>query len=218
MIGGAIAAPIGIFLQEFVVTPLLGELARGIWSTETLHDWFFIVALPGLFTQGLVREGAKFVPVVIYWLCLKREMNAKLGLVVGAMAGAGFGLLEAQWTLNYIFHLGWAWENIQEYGILMAFAGFWETFFIMGYNIAAGALAGWGLGRGYGWQFYLLAAVAYTILMYIPALGEGQLIKDFQVELVIAAWALLLTGIVLWLRSTGNNKDDEVKRKSAKGN
>lgn len=105
--GGAIAAPIGIFLQEFMVTTWLGELARKIWSPETLNNWFLVVAAPGLFVQGLVREGAKFVPVVTYWLCKRREISPRFGLAIGAIAGAGFGILEAQWTLNYIIHSGW---------------------------------------------------------------------------------------------------------------
>jgi len=207
--GGAIAAPIGIFLQEFLVKPELWKLARVIWSLETLNDWSLVASIPGLFLQGLVREGSKFVPVVVCWLCLKREINPRLGLAIGAIAGAGFGILEAQWTLNYIFHSGWVWEYVQKSGVFMAFAGFWETFFILGYNIAAGALAGWGLGRGWGWQFYLFAAVAYMILMCSPTLAEGHLIEDLQVEFVIAAWSLLLTGILLWMRGH-ENKEKEI--------
>ena len=139
------------------------------------------------------------VPVVVYWWRSGRIMGSQRGLTIGAVAGAGVGLLEAQWTLNFILGSGWVWGDVQTYGVVKL-AGFWETFFILGFNVASCALAGWGLGKGWGWQFYLLASFAYAILLYTPALAEVHLVEGIQLEFVIAAWALLLTGVVLWLR------------------
>jgi len=207
--GGAILASLAIVLVQLVATPVVGGLFRKIWSAQTLGDWFPLVVIPRLFTLGLVREGVKLVPVIVYWLCSGRKIQPKLGLALGAVAGAGFGVLEAQWVLKFIFADGWSWADVQKFGTVIALSGFWETFFILGYNIAACALAGWGLGKGWGWQFYLLAALAYVVLMYSPLLAQVELVGVVQMELIIATWALLLTGIVLWLgRMRGSSKED----------
>ena len=213
--------------MEKIVEPQMGKTSKSVhagilniisavlsflWTISLFIGWAIVSEVWTV--PGGVGDIPKFVPVVTYWLCKRREISPRLGLAIGAIAGAGFGTLEAQWTLNYIIHSGWTWGAIQEYGVFIAFAGFWEAFFAMSYNIAVVALAGWGLGRGWGWQFYLLAALAYMILMYSPALQEGNLMEALQVELVIAAWALLLTGLVLWLRGYGN-KEKEVNRQSA---
>ncbi|MBM3149145.1 MAG: hypothetical protein FJ022_02370 [Chloroflexi bacterium] len=208
--GGAILTPVAIVLVQLVATPVVGGLFRKIWSAQTLKDWFPLVVIPRLFILGLVREGVKLVPVIVYWLCKGRKILPKFGLSLGAVAGAGLGFLEAQWVLKYIFADGWSWADVQKYGAVIALSGFWETFFILGYNIAACALAGWGLSKGWGWQFYLLAALAYVVLMYSPLLAQVELVGVVQMELIIASWACLLTGIVLWLgRRGGPGKDDD---------
>lgn len=205
--GGAILAPVAIFLVKFIATPVVGGLFRRVWSAQTLQDWFLLAVIPRLFVLGLAREGVKLVPVVVYWLCKGRKMEPKLGLALGAVAGAGFGVLEAQWVLKYIFADGWSWADVQKYGAVIALSGFWETFFIVGYNVAACALAGWGLGKGWGWQFYLLVALAYAVLMYSPLLAQVELVGFVQMELIVATWALLLTGVALWLRE--NRRDSK---------
>jgi hypothetical protein len=205
LVGGAILAPIAIFLAEFIAVPAFGELLKRIWSAETLQSWFLLAIVPGLFVNGLCREGIKLVPVVVYWWLKGREISPRIGLAVGAVAGVGFGILEAQWTLNYILASGWSWGGWQSSGVTNL-AGFWETFFVVGFNTASCALVGWGLGKGWGWQFYLLAAFAYTILMYTPVLLQYQLISGVQAELIIAGLTLLLAGVVFWLRETGKEE------------
>jgi RsiW-degrading membrane proteinase PrsW (M82 family) len=152
-----------------------------------------------MYLFGLVREGFKLLPVVVYWWRNGRDIEPKLGLAAGAVSGAGFGIFEAQWTLNYILATGWSWEYVQMKGVT-ALGGFWETFFIIGVNVASCALAGWGLARGRWWQFYLLAALVYLIPNYTYVLVSKELITGVQAELLIAAWALMVTGVVLWLR------------------
>jgi hypothetical protein len=152
-----------------------------------------------MYIFGLVREGFKLLPVAVYWWRNGRDIEPRLGLAAGAVSGAGFGILEAQWTLNYILANGWSWENVRMQGVI-ALGGFWETFFVIGVNVASCALAGWGLAKGWGWQFYLLAAFAYFFMNYIAVLVGSGLISAVQAEFLIAAWALIATGVVLWLR------------------
>jgi RsiW-degrading membrane proteinase PrsW (M82 family) len=196
---GAVLAPIAIAVTAFPVRFVTLWVYNSIWSQETLTQWALLASLPSIYLFGLVREGLKLLPVVVYWWRNGRDIEPKLGLAAGAASGAGFGIFEAQWTLNYVLASGWSWEIVQNRG-LAALAGFWETFFIIGVNIASCALAGWGLARGRWWQFYLLAALVYLIPSYTYVLVSKELITGVQAEFVIAAWALIATGLVLWLR------------------
>jgi hypothetical protein len=196
---GAILAPIAIAITVFPLRLGISWVYGSLWSQETLTQWALLASLPSMYLFGLVREGFKLVPVVVYWWREGRDIEPKLGLAAGAVSGAGFGIFEAQWTLSYIFSSGWSWEKVQIEG-LVALAGFWETFFVIGVHVASCALAGWGLARGWGWKFYLLAALVYLFPSYTYVFVNKELITAVQAEFFIAAWALLATGVVLWLR------------------
>jgi len=196
---GAILAPIAIAVTVFPLRLGISWVYGSFWSQETLAQWALLASLPSMYLYGLVREGFKLLPVVVYWWREGRNIEPKLGLVAGAVSGAGFGILESQWTLNYILASGWSWESVQMQGIV-ALGGFWESFFVIGVNVASCALAGWGLARGWGWKFYLLAAFVYLFPNYSYVLLSKELITGVQAEFLIAAWALIATGVALWLR------------------
>jgi RsiW-degrading membrane proteinase PrsW (M82 family) len=146
-----------------------------------------------------VQEGAKLVPVVVYWWRSGKNIDPKLGLIIGAVAGAGFAIFEAQWAHNQIFASGWTWEAVQTYGF-WALAGFWERFFTAAAHIAFSALAGYGLARGWGWRFYLVASVLHGLLNYGAVLWQAELLTNIQVEIYIAVLAVLVMAWALWLR------------------
>jgi len=196
---GAILAPIAIAVTVFPLRAGISWVYGSFWSQETLAQWALLASLPSMYLFGLVREGFKLLPVVVYWWCNGRNIEPKLGLAAGAVSGAGFGILEAQWTLNYILASGWSWETVQMQGIV-ALGGFWESFFVLGTQVASCALVSWGLARGWGWQFYLLAAFVYFLPTYSYVLVSKELITGMQAEFLIAAWALIATGVALWLR------------------
>jgi hypothetical protein len=197
--GGAVLAPIAIVVAAFPLRAGISWVYDYLWSRETLTQWALLTSIPSMYLFCLVREGFKLLPVVVYWWRGGRNIEPKLGLAAGAASGAGFGILEAQWTLNTVLASGWSWWNVQAEGPV-ALAAFWETFFVVGVNVAVCALAGWGLARGRGWQFYLLAAFGYFVMNYSAVLVGSGLISAVQAEFLIAAWALIVTGVVLWLR------------------
>ena len=82
----------------------------------------------------------------------------------------------------------------------MALAGFWERFFAVAFHIAASALAGYGLARGWGWQFYLLAAFMHSLLNYSAVLLQVGVFTIVHVEIYAAIVAVLVTDVALWLR------------------
>jgi len=186
----------------FIQTPLqiwTGQALMHFWSQEILMRWILLAAIPQILLTGLVQEGAKLVPVVVYWWRSGKSLDPKLGLAIGAVAGAGFAIFEAQWAHSQILTSGWTWEAVQTYGF-WALGGFWERFFTAAAHIAFSALAGYGLARGRGWQFYLIASVLHGLLNYGAVLWQAELLTGVYVEIYIAGIAVLVTAWALWLR------------------
>ena len=186
----------------FIQIPLqfwTGQALNHFWSQEILIRWLLLAGIPAILLSGLVQEGSKLVPVVVYWWRKGRSIDPKLGLAIGAVAGVGLGIFEAQWAHNTIFAAGWNWEAVRTGG-LVALAPFWERFFAVAFHTASCALAGWGLAKGWGWQFYLIASFLHAFLNYsVVLLQSGIFIADCSATF-LAAGAVLVTGGVLWLR------------------
>jgi len=201
-----VSAFLTLLAITFVQIPLqnwAGEAMMHFWDRMTLVDWLLLAGIPGVLLSGLAQEGAKMVPMVVWWWRSGRNIDPKLGLAIGAIAGAGFGIFEAVWVHNRLFAAGWTMQALQTDGFL-GVAGFWERFFAIGFHIAVSALAGYGLAKGKGWQFYLIAAGLHALLNY------GAVVRQYiyfqkgfdtlvQVEVfvailavAVAVWALLL--------------------------
>jgi len=187
---------------SFVQIPLqfwAGQALDHFWSQEILERWILLAAIPSILLSGLVQEGSKLVPVVVYWWRGGRNIDPKLGLAIGAVAGVGFGIFEAQWAHNVIFASGWTWEWVQTYG-LWALGGFWERFFAVAGHIAWSALAGYGLAKGWGWQFYLVASALHALANYSAVLLQAGLLTAVHAEIYVAVLAVMVTAWALWLR------------------
>jgi len=167
--------------------------------------WLLLAGIPQILLSGLVQEGSKLVPVVVYWWRKSRSIDPKLGLTIGAVAGMGLGVFEAVWAHNTIFASGWSWEAVQTGGLL-ALAGFWERFFAVAFHIAASALAGYGLAKGWGWQFYLIASSLHGLLNYSVALLQSGIFTIVHLEIYAAVFAVLVTAGALWLRWRKTNE------------
>ncbi len=197
-----ISAILSLISASFIQIPLqilVGQALGQFWSQEMLLRWILLAGIPQILLSGLVQEGSKLVPVVIWWLGEERTLEPKMGLVIGAVAGAGLGVFEAVWVHNSIFAAGWGWDMV-EAGGYMALAGFWERFFVVAFHIASCALAGWGLARGWGWQFYLLAAFLHGLLNYGVVLLQAGLFTIVHLEIYAAVSAIIVTAAALWLR------------------
>lgn len=139
------------------------------------------------------------VPMVVWWWRQGRNITPGLGLAIGAVAGLGLGVFEAVWVHNQIFAAGWTWQAVQTGG-LVALAGFWERFFTVAAHISFSALAGYGLAKGRGWQFYLLASFLHSLLNYSAVLLKAGVMTAIHVEMYLAVVAVLVTAAALWLR------------------
>lgn len=178
---------------------LAGQALLYFWSQGTIIRWLLLAGIPSILLSGLVQEGAKLVPVVFYWRRYQQHFTPKFGLIAGAVSGAGFGIFEAIWVHNTIFSSGWTLAAIQTGGF-MALLGFWERFFTVGFHIGVSALAGYGLAKGKGWQFYLIAAFLHGLVNYSVILIQARVLTMIQVEIYIVIFAVVIFAVTMWLR------------------
>ena len=199
LVGGGIMAPVAYAFIDLPLQTWSGQLMVHSWSEEVIWRWSLVAVVLQILLSGLVQEGCKLVPVVVYWWRRGRNLAPKLGLVIGAVGGAGFGILEAQWIHNTLLAAGWGWANVQAVGV-EALVVFWERFLVIAFHTATCAFAGYGLAKGWGWQFYLLASFVHALLYCAVFFTEMELISNLQMETFIATLAMVVTGGVLWLR------------------
>lgn len=199
LIASAIITPVAISFIQIPLQELAGQILGIFWSQEILIRWIFLAVIPAMLLSGLIQEMAKLVPVIVYWWRKGKDIDPRLGLLVGAVAGAGFGIFEAQWMLNSIFASGWSWEAVQTNG-LVSLTGFWERFFILAFHTASTALAGYGLAKGKGWRFYLMVSLVHAFLNYSAVFAQTGLGTLIQMEIFIAVVSVLTAGVALWLR------------------
>jgi RsiW-degrading membrane proteinase PrsW (M82 family) len=197
--GSAFLSWVAVAFIQIPLQAMTGQALNYFWSQEALMRWLLLAGIPQILLSGLVQEGSKLVPVVVYWRRSSRNIDPKMGLAIGAVAGLGFGVFEAVWAHNQVLAADWTWGAVQASGVV-ALAPFWERLFAVPAHIAFSALAGYGLARGWGWQFYLLAAFLHGLLNYGVVLLQTGLINAIQLEIYAAVFAVLVTAGVLWLR------------------
>jgi hypothetical protein len=198
-----------VICYSFIQIPLqqlAGWIIQQVWSTDFINRNILFTAIPSLLVASLVQVGAMLIPVVAYWWRKNRAIEPKFAIMLGAVCGAGFGLFESQWILNAAFAMGWSTSLFQSQGVAAIFP-FVERFFIVGFHAATIAFAAYGLARGFGWQYYLLAALIDTVLNYGVLLFNVKFFNYIQVEIFIIIWALLITALMLWLRWRRPNKE-----------
>ena len=201
LVGSALLSWVAVAFVQLPLQYWSGLVLHYFWSEDVLMSWLLLSGIPVILFSGLVQEGSKLVPVVICWLRSGRNIDPKLGLVIGAVAGLGLGVFEAVWAHNLILKSGWAiaWGWKWQF-YLIALAPFWERFFVIAFHTASCALAGWGLARGWGWQFYLIVSFAHAFINYSAMLKVSGVLTTIQVGMFVAVWALIVVGGALWLR------------------
>jgi len=83
--GGAVLAPIAIAVAAFPLRFGVSWLYGTYLSQEDITKWALLLSLPSIYLFGLVREGFKLVPVVVYWWCNGKDIEPRLGLAAGAV-------------------------------------------------------------------------------------------------------------------------------------
>ena len=159
-------------------------MGRGIISWRFSDYWSNCYANYWIDSGRIKTDTSNHIPS-IYW----QSIDPKLGLAIGAVAGVGFGILKAQSILNTSYISG-----------SMNFAQIWEVFLLVAIHISTCAIAGYGMYKGQGGRFYLLAALLFAIMSYIPYLIIAPEISAILVQILLTFWAILVTGVSLWIR------------------
>jgi RsiW-degrading membrane proteinase PrsW (M82 family) len=195
--GAAVYAPAIAWIQAPLQNLLGNWLIKQI-GQETFVTWLLLAGIPLILITAVVSEGAKMLPVFVYWLFRRKTMTPAQGLAVGAIAGAGFAVFESQWLLNSNFAAGFAWSMVSQYGV-PALSGFIERFFTTAFLIATASLVGYGLAKGRGWQFYVLVTGLHLLLTYSALFIYQGLMTTIQRDLIVAFIAIITFGVILWL-------------------
>jgi RsiW-degrading membrane proteinase PrsW (M82 family) len=198
----AILALLAIVAIQMPLQALTGLLLSRAFAPETIMTWIYVLGIPQILLSGLVQEAAKLLPVLYVWQRSDRFLDPKVGLIVGAAAGLGFGVFEAMWALNQAYAAGWTWAAVSTAGFL-GLTPVWERFSAVAGHIAFSALAGYGLSRERGWIFYLIAAGLHSLMNYTVILLQSQLISITTLEILAAMVALGATVWALVLRHSG---------------
>ncbi|HEY96862.1 MAG TPA: hypothetical protein G4O16_01620 [Dehalococcoidia bacterium] len=190
-----------VFIEVPVRSAVQIYILEKIWDAWTLSDWLLLSTIPFVLIIGLVQEGAKMVPMVFWWARSGRNISPRIGLAIGAMAGAGFGVFQAIWLNNQAIlpTVGLPWDAAS-LGFEGGFAAYWEIFFMVGFHVAASAIAGYGLAKGKGLGLYLLAALLHAIVSYGTILQIELDLSILQIEMYIAGIAVLVTAGILMYR------------------
>ncbi len=198
-IGGAIVFIPAIALVQLPLQRSLSQFIVALVGAQTYQQDILVLAIPAVLVSGLVQEAAKLIPVYVYWEMRKRQILPKFGLSLGALAGAGFGVFEAQWLLNGIFAQGFNLGWVSTFG-LAVLAGFWERFFTVAFHTASGALLGWGTAGRKARLFFLLTTFWHFVLNYTVVLYQTGIMTSVQTEFAIAVAADLIFFAAFLLR------------------
>lgn len=198
-IASALLTWLAIGFIQVPLQVLAGQILHYFWDEQTLVKWLLLAGIPQILLSGLVQEGSKLLPVLIIWWRHKNTFSPITGLIAGAVAGAAFGIFEAVWVHNTILYFGWTWSAVEAQGFT-ALLGFWERFFTVGFHTAVSALAGYGLAKGMGWQFFLIASGIHAAANYSVMLLNAGVFDAIGAEIYISLMAVLATVVALWLR------------------
>ncbi len=166
------------------------------WTQETVMTWVLLAGIPPMLLTGLVQEAAKIVPVVAFRASHRSSFDARAGLLVGAIAGAGFGVFEAVWAHNATFASGIGLQTFQADPFAAVFP-FAQRFLAVGLHVGLSALVGYGLATGRGLRFYLAAATLHGVANYVIVLGQAGLLGSPGALLYMGVFTVALSAAVL---------------------
>jgi len=199
LVTSALITLVAVSFIQIPLQSLLGQLLAAGFGVQRVVQWLLLAGIPGILVSGFVQEGAKLSTVWLYLRRFEERPNPRVGLIAGAVAGAGFAIFEAQWVFNSMIASGWGLEMVVSGGPL-AIAGLIERFFTIALHISVSAVAGYGFAKGQGVRYYVIASCAHSAANYSVLLVQSRMLSVMAVEAVVGAIALVATGLALWLR------------------
>jgi hypothetical protein len=184
LLGQALINFLGGFFQPIAVNLITG----------------FVIAI----ISALIIQGILLVPVLYYKLNKAGEFTPRFGLMVGALAGAVLGMIQAYMLFGKLVEIG--------IGSVLAanpltYLAFFERF--LGVALFAGttALVGYGLAKGKGWQAYLIMSAVHFVYTYCSLLLAAKVLNLPATEVILSLLSLAAIGLALWLYWKKTKKD-----------
>ena len=134
--------------------------------TALQPDSVFMLLLymaPVALLSGWVQETTKMIPM-LFFLRGSDKNDPKMGIIIGAVAGAGFGIFQLFWTCNQAFTLGWRYDGI------MSLLPFWFAFWTLALHIGLSSFVGYGITKGRTSKYLSTAALIQALAAYLPIL------------------------------------------------
>lgn len=177
LIAGAIAFSLTLFTQ----VPLQEMLLGAADVTQSLSLSTFL--LPSA-AAAVLQEILKLIAIGIVLRFLRPQPGR--GVVVGALVGAMFGVLEACWTIGFASASLDFWTLLRNGAMIL-------------YHVSAGVLLGQAIERGARrWvQRLVMLIVIHIVLRFLPALAFTGKLDDPLVALVVAVLVLVMVSLVL---------------------
>lgn len=197
--GSAIITLLAVSFIQIPIRNAIGKDMTELLTEANIIRSLLLNGIPIVIVVGLVQEGAKLVSPAIYWLFKKRTVDPKLMIIVGAMAGAGFGIFEAQYLHNVYITSGWNFGLLHDEGLIMLLP-FIGTFLTIAFHTGTCALTSYGLARGFGWLAYPVIAIVDAIMQYSNYLAISGIVSNVAMGIYVAFFAVLVMASALWLR------------------
>ncbi|MDD5338813.1 MAG: hypothetical protein PHG35_05330 [Dehalococcoidales bacterium] len=178
---------------EFYYVQWLGNTFSGATLNDTVLLWSILLVV----VIALVQEGAKLIPM-LFWRAGSNKPDVKTWVAIGAIAGAGFGIFEAFNSLAIIFGSGWTWGAVSAAG----FTGLlpvWLCFWTVAYHIGITAIIGYGMAKGSGGGYYMLAVLLHAAFAYLNVLVVNGNMSSDLLGVILAIGAAIIIAISYWL-------------------
>lgn len=207
------SALITLLVVSFIQVPIQNAIGKDmlqLMSEGNVVQGLLTNGISLVIINGLAQEGAKLVSPVIYWLLNKRTVDPKLMVAIGATAGAGFGIFEAQFIHNLYIASGWNFGLLQDKGAVILLP-ILVTFFTVAFHTGACALSSYGVARGFGWLSYPALAIVHALWQYSYYLATAGIISPALYHVYIALFAILVMAGALWLRWKKQTLEKSIK-------
>ena len=155
------SALITIIVLALIYMPLSYLLLSSIHPSSFAEVLMWM--LPVVLLAGWVQETAKMIPM-LFFLRGSDKNDPKMGIIIGAVAGAGFGIFQLFWTYNQAFTLGWRYDGI------MSLLPFWLAFWTLTLHIGLSSFVGYGITKGRTSKYLSTAALIQALAAYLPIL------------------------------------------------
>ncbi|OGO15658.1 MAG: hypothetical protein A2Z02_01110 [Chloroflexi bacterium RBG_16_48_7] len=179
-------------LQNVVSQPVIALLGKYLQNIAVNLITGLLMAI----ISGLILQGVLLIPVIYYRLNRPDEFTPRFGLMVGALSGAAFGILQAYSLFSKFVEIGLV-PILQANPI--SYLAFVDTFFAVALFAGTTALAGYALAKGKGWQAYLIFAGVNAVYDYISLIMSAKIISLWAAEAIVTLLALAAIGLALWL-------------------